>query len=333
VVDVPDDAVEIHGGVSLQGSGTVRLADLELTTVAAGVPVTGPPDSDGWLVWSSRPGTYRLTVERASEGPVATLRARDGEAGEGSMSRMVLAGRLRELRGRRVRLETRLRSEDGDATVRLSMTVLDTRNRTLTSDNMDDRPLRGAFGWTPASIVLDVPEAAATIGYGITVSGAGPIHVAGVRLDPVEADVPVTSVGWTLSAPPGTYEVLEEPGERGGGGRQLVVRSATDDPAGAFLLRWETGGDHLGRVVRLTAWLRGEGVEPGAGLLLSAIDARTSEESGDQPEMPLHGTFGWREVAVTASIPGDAAGVAYGVVMAGRGAVHIAEPRLEIVGR
>ncbi len=156
---------------------------------------------------------------------------------------------------------------------------------------------------------------------------------AGVRLDPVEADVPVTSVGWTLSAPPGTYEVLEEPGERGGGGRQLVVRSATDDPAGAFLLRWETGGDHLGRVVRLTAWLRGEGVEPGAGLLLSAIDARTSEESGDQPEMPLHGTFGWREVAVTASIPGDAAGVAYGVVMAGRGAVHIAELRLEIVGR
>jgi hypothetical protein len=95
----------------------VRLADLELTTVAAGVPVTRPSASDGWLVWSSRPGTYRLTVERASEGPVATLRARDGEAGEGSMSRTVFAGRLRELRGRRVRLQARLRSEDGDATV------------------------------------------------------------------------------------------------------------------------------------------------------------------------------------------------------------------------
>ena len=90
-------------------------------------------------------------MERASEGPVATLRATDGEAGEASISRTVPAGRLRKLRGRRVRLETRLRSEDSDAAVRMSMIVLDARNRTLASDNMDDRPLRGAFGWTPAS--------------------------------------------------------------------------------------------------------------------------------------------------------------------------------------
>ena len=249
------------------------------------------------------------------------------------MSRVVLADRLRELRGRRVRLEVRLRSEDGDAIVHLNMMVLDARNRTLTFDNMEDRPFRGAFGWTPASIVLDVPEAAATISYGITVSGTGPIHVAGIRLDPVESDVPATGLGWTLGAPPGTYEVLGESDERGGSGRQIVVRSVIDDRPGAFLFRGETGGDHRGRVVRLTAWLRGEDVEPGAGLLLAAIDARPSEESGDQPEMPVHGTFGWREVAVTASIPAEAAGVAYGVAMAGRGAVHIAEPRLEIVGR
>jgi len=332
-VDVVDDAVEIRAGVSLHGTGTVRLADMELAAVAAGAAVPPAPGSDGWSVWSSRPGAYRLSVERATDGPVATLRAGDGAAGEASMSQTVLAGELRALRGRRARLEARLRSEDGEATVRLGMTVLDARNRILTSDNMEDRALLGAFGWTPASIVVDVPEAAAAVGYGISVSGAGPIHVAGVRLEPVGADLPVTSFGWTLSAPPGTYEVLEEPGERGGGGQQLVVRAATADSPGAVLLRWETIGDYRGRVVRLRAWLRGEDVEPGAGLVLSAIDAEPSEELGEEPQTPLHGTFGWQEVSVTAPIPGDAEGVVYGVVMAGRGVVHIAEPRLDTEAR
>ena len=44
-------------------------------------------------------------------------------------------------------------------------------------------PLTGNFGWTRRTIVLDVPQAAATIVYGALLVGAGTLLVRGIRLD------------------------------------------------------------------------------------------------------------------------------------------------------
>jgi hypothetical protein len=47
----------------------------------------------------------------------------------------------------------------------------------------------------------------------------------------------------------------------------------------------------------------------------------------------LRGSFGWREAAVEAAIPDDAAGVVFGLTLGGRGAAYVAGPRLEIIDR
>jgi hypothetical protein len=56
----------------------------------------------------------------------------------------------------------------------------------LRFDNLIDRPnpaaLSGSFNWTPRTIVLDVPEAAVQIVYGILLVGAGTLRARDIRV-------------------------------------------------------------------------------------------------------------------------------------------------------
>ncbi len=92
-----------------------------------------------------------------------------------------------DYRGRSVRFSAELRGEAvGVGTIWLRIDALD-RVGSLRFDNLMNREdggaLRGDFGWTKRSIVLDVPSEASTINYGPMLKGSGQLWARNVALE------------------------------------------------------------------------------------------------------------------------------------------------------
>jgi hypothetical protein len=94
--------------------------------------------------------------------------------------------------GRRVRFAAALRTREVSDWAGLWLRV-DTASGTHQIDNMYDRPLRQSTEWLEAEVVLDVPEEATSLHFGVLLSGAGAVDLAQPRFEAVSTDVPVTA--------------------------------------------------------------------------------------------------------------------------------------------
>ena len=71
---------------------------------------------------------------------------------------------------------------------------VDGDRRALVLDNMQDRPVRGSTDWAEASIVLDVPDDASSLHFGMLLRGAGAVDLAHPRFEGASTAVPVTAM-------------------------------------------------------------------------------------------------------------------------------------------
>lgn len=67
------------------------------------------------------------------------------------------------------------------------------RGMTLQFDNMYDRPVKGTTDWQRYSVVLDIPENAAALAFGVFVSGGGQAWISGVQMREVGREVRSTN--------------------------------------------------------------------------------------------------------------------------------------------
>jgi hypothetical protein len=336
VLDVAVEADTVAMGVLLAGAGVVSVADLRLDRAADGIAPTQPPPPDGWLLSADAQGD-EVSVECGDGGEIVVFRRPPGSGSHGAISRVVSAVGYR---GRPVRLRAELLGEDVETSAGLWMTLVDERGSVLAFDNMMERSLRGTFGWTPAEIVLGASERATWISYGVMLAGGGTVRATSLQLEAGEEGAAVTGTyrpavdGWLLSAHrPSAYEVADEPDERATGARQIVLRTIGDPgSSAASLTRWALAGEYRGREVRFVADLRGEDVESGTSLWLSADNRAEAGRPVGALEVPmLRGTFGWCQTAVSAVVPPEAEAVLFGVLLEGRGVVRIANARVEVV--
>jgi hypothetical protein len=98
-----------------------------------------------------------------------------------------------DYRGKRLRLTGWLRTREVAGGASLWMRV-DSADKTLTFDNMDKRRLKGDSDWAKFEIVLDVPEAAQHIAFGVLVAGKGKLWVDDLAFDVVGNDVKSTNI-------------------------------------------------------------------------------------------------------------------------------------------
>lgn len=122
---------------------------------------------------------------------VVQLRLRTGvakAAGFGTLMQSISAGRYT---GRRVRFAAAIRTHEVSDWAGLWLRI-DTPSGTHQLDNMQDRALRQSTEWQQAAVVLDVPEQATSLHFGILLAGAGAADLAQPRFETVGAEVPVT---------------------------------------------------------------------------------------------------------------------------------------------
>ena len=147
----------------------------------------------GWLLAGSKPANYRIGVDKAMihEGlPSAyLLSAVPTTDGFGTLMQSIDAANYA---GKRVRLRTSIKSQDVGEWAGMWMRV-DKGPTAVAFDNMQNRAIKGTQAWSTYDVVLDVPEDATGISFGILLSGAGEVWVNHVTFEIVGKETEVTS--------------------------------------------------------------------------------------------------------------------------------------------
>ena len=74
---------------------------------------------------------------------------------------------------------------------------------------MGSRPVTGTNGWTQYDIVLEVPAESIAIAFRFFLNGTGKVWADGVRLEKVEATVPMTATEPVLPRSPSNSDFGE----------------------------------------------------------------------------------------------------------------------------
>jgi hypothetical protein len=147
----------------------------------------------GWFLAGSNPAGYRTGVDRATayEGrPSAYLQSNAAAVdGFGTMMQSIDAAAYA---GKRVRLRASVESQDVSSWAGMWMRV-DKQHTAVAFDNMQDRAITGTHPWSSYDVILDVPQDATSISFGVLLTGAGKVWVNHVTLEPVGPEIRVTA--------------------------------------------------------------------------------------------------------------------------------------------
>jgi hypothetical protein len=147
----------------------------------------------GWFMAGSKPESYRAGVDDAvtRDGqPSAYLTSVVPETGGfGTLMQSINASNYG---GKRVRLTASIKSENLGDWAGIWMRV--DRERTMVAfDNMQNRGIKGTQTWSDCDVVLDVPDDATGISFGVLLSGSGKVWVNHVTFEVVGKDIAVTA--------------------------------------------------------------------------------------------------------------------------------------------
>ena len=171
----------------------VRLFTLFLCLVAvttgaaeAQIPDTVPV---AWAKVGSTPADYIVTIDRAtyrSGGASAQLRSRVPTAtGFGTLTQRVRADSLKNVR---IRVSAWLRTREAQGA--LLFVRVDGAVAGLDFANTADDPVSGTSEWTRRELVVDVPDDALGVTFGLMLGGTGTVWIDDVVLDVVSPATP-----------------------------------------------------------------------------------------------------------------------------------------------
>jgi len=95
-------------------------------------------------------------------------------------------------RNKRIRMRGVVETANVDGSAGLWLRVDGADKSTLAFDNMGKRPLRGTLAPEPYAIVLDVPDEASSLVFGVRLGGAGEVWTQEVTIEVVGLEVPTT---------------------------------------------------------------------------------------------------------------------------------------------
>jgi beta-lactamase regulating signal transducer with metallopeptidase domain len=210
----PESATPSDTLIALQAVREFQLKPVELAQAdaaeagrASGSAQTGQTSSEtdsvpvGWGLAGSKPQNYRTGIDpqMLRDGlPSAYLVSKlQATGGFGTLSQVIQAT---EYTGKRVRLRAWVRSDNVTDWAGLWLRV-DRGQTVISLDNMQQRAIRGSQPWMTYDVVLDVPEDATQIAFGLLLSGPGEVWLNDVKLEAVGQDVPTTGMAIQNSRP------------------------------------------------------------------------------------------------------------------------------------
>lgn len=129
----------------------------------------------GWKLLTSSPKSYhgQQVREGARSGRGAGALRGDPAAGRSAYGLLAQKISAVDFRGRQVRLQAYLRTDQVKGRAGLWLRVDDRQGQTLAFSNMRDRPIYGTRPWAPIALELEVPPEAHELHFGLLLQGAG----------------------------------------------------------------------------------------------------------------------------------------------------------------
>lgn len=265
-------------------------------------------------------------------------------------------------RGKRVRLTGYLKTRDvPGAGAGLWLRVDGPEAKLLAMDNMRTRPLLGITDWSQHAVVLDVPESAVRLAFGMLLDGTGQVWGDDLALDVVDPkEVPVTRAaiepvthaerasnldfeaksGGATDPVPGWRIILFNSGsfspriaESGAhGGRSfLEIKSAPEAISSEFIIVQDlAAGPYRGKRVRFRAFLKTKDLSNPAYVWLRS-DAETERRFVSSMSRGPKGTTEWSPHEVVLDVSDAALGLVFGVAAPGAGTLAVDDATLEVV--
>jgi beta-lactamase regulating signal transducer with metallopeptidase domain len=173
---------------------------LKLVQAQSAAPANHAPS--GWFLAGSKPANYQTGVDHAvveNGQPSAFLKsAVPTTDGFGTLMQSISAN---EYAGKRVRLRAWVRSQDVADWAGVWMRV-DKGSTSVAFDNMQNRPIKGDQSWETCDVVLDVPQNATGISFGVLLSKTGEVWMSDLTFEIVGNEVPTTNLTPNQAAPP-----------------------------------------------------------------------------------------------------------------------------------
>ena len=161
-----------------------------------------PATPAGWFLAGNDPASFQVSRDPAAghDGKKsASLESTRTPKGFGTLMQTFDA---KDYRAKRLRLSAWVKANDVKDWAGVWMRVDGADMKSLSFDNMQNRPIKGTKAWSRYDVVLDVPDGAAQIAFGILLSGEGKVWISDVGFQAVDKSVPVTSASMSLSPEP-----------------------------------------------------------------------------------------------------------------------------------
>jgi hypothetical protein len=334
-------------------SATRATATAPVATATAPSPVLalvastaaqGSPDTvrvpDLVFVDRSTPDQYLAgidpQVERSGSGPVGYIRSLGKATGHGTRAAQVAA---EPFHGKRVRVSGWVRTRDVKNWAGIQVSVVGLDGRLLSNDDMADRPITGSADWRQYDCVLDVADDAAGIVVSFSIYGMGEAWMNDFRVEPVPSSVPITDDRtWRKWSPnPAAYAVATDPAVQRDGHPTRRISTVGPTPPGSWVVYNLNDYDvdkYAGKRVRVTAWLKSDGLTHDAGPWGIAMGAGGAviARDGQRGHRPVRRTSDWNRYTVEFDVPFGMERIAVGVCMNGRGTLWVDGPTYELAG-
>jgi hypothetical protein len=350
------------------------MAAVASLLLAAGGPNPGPENATRVPGWSFATEGSGIPRDQDAGGFAAGVDREIAHGGHASVSIRSLVEKPKGFRavtqlikadayrGTRVRLSGYLKTRDVRWHAGLWLRVDGPDAKLLAFDNMSDRPVMGTTDWSQHAVVLDVPESAVRLAFGVLLhSTTGQVWADDLALDVVDAKkVPVTSKGaepitraerasnldfeaigagatdvipgWKIhSVNSGSLSRRIVEGGAHGGRAFLEITSAPEARPSEFVIVQDlAAGPYRGKRVRFRAYLKTKGLADPAYLALRSDSDTGTRYVGTKGQGPK-GTTDWGPQEVVLDMAADAEGLSFGVVAPGAGTLGVDDASLEVV--
>ena len=276
------------------------------------------------------------TVRRTPESdPAAVLMCDDPKPANMGVVHFTTAAE--PYRGQRVRIRGFIKTQDLAGWASMHVFVMAMDGHIFAIDNQASHPIRGNTDWKRYESVVDVSPEATTILLGVALYNNGKVFADNFTLEPVGKDVPVTDdTLWHDFSWRGVYAHKLDPQTKRNNHPTTMFAAAPGtrfNEFGFYDYAIRDVDKYLGKRVKVTMWLKCQGVVVGSGPHLHIVGANFEwiATDGQKGHRPLKGTVDWKRYEAIADVPEGTDAIYPGITLNGPGKIWVDDVKVELV--